>query len=211
MPELSSRSEEKATQDFYESNARAYFDTTVRVDMSRLYERFLPHVPAHGRILDAGSGSGRDTLAFLEQGYEVNAFDASLTLCALSTQLTGVKARVLRFQDFESPPLYDGIWACASFLHLHACDLLDAVRRLIGALKLGGALYISFKYGSGERISDDGRFYLDLDEPTMRRIFSEIPQIVLADVWISKGENPHQERVEWLNAIALKAADRAQQ
>ena len=211
MPQLSFRSEEKATQDYYEFKARGYFDTTVRVDMSRLYERFLPHVPPRGRILDAGSGSGRDTLAFLEGGYEVDAFDGSLTLCALSTQLTGVKTRVLRFQDFESPPLYDGVWACASLLHLHTCDLQGAVLGLIGALKPGGAIYISFKHGSGERISDDGRFYLDLDEPTLWRLFSEIPQIVLTDVWISKGESPQQEREEWLNAIALKAADRAQQ
>ncbi len=200
--------EERATAEYYDRNAQTYFDTTLRVDMSALYDRFLTYVPPRGRILDAGSGSGRDTLAFLKRGYEVDSFDASRALCALSTRLTGVRARVLRFQEFESPPRYDGIWACASLLHVPKQDLQDVLKHLIEALKAGGALYVSFKRGSGERIADDGRFYLDLDEPGLRRLFADAPNMNVIDLWISGGEGTHQGRDEWLNAIALKAPER---
>jgi hypothetical protein len=49
------------TTNYYDNNARKYFDSTVDVDMEPLYERFLLHVPIGGSILDAGCGSGRDS------------------------------------------------------------------------------------------------------------------------------------------------------
>jgi SAM-dependent methyltransferase len=203
--------EEQATQEYYDTQAQAYFDLTLRVNMSALYDRFLRYVPAHSCILDAGSGSGRDTLAFVERGYEVDAFDASAALCALSTRLTGVQARVLRFQEFESPPRYDAIWACASLLHVPKDELQEAIRRLNAALKPGGAMYVSFKHGAGERISEDGRFYIDLDEPALRQLFSAFSNLKLAEVWVSAGEGTQRGMDQWINAIALKRFEQEDQ
>lgn len=196
--------EEQRTNDYYEKNAAAYFEMTLRVDMTGIYDRFLGYVPEGGLILDAGSGSGRDTLAFLKRDYEVEAFDASAALCELSTRMTGIPARVLTFQEFERPPRYDGIWACASLLHVPKDELQDAVTRLIGALKPGGALYVSFKHGSGERISEDRRFYLDLDEATLRELFATFSDIELAEIWCSGGEGTQYGKDVWVNAIVLK-------
>ena len=52
------------TTAYYTENAQAFFADTVAVAMAPLYARFLPHIPPGGHILDAGCGSGRDTLAF---------------------------------------------------------------------------------------------------------------------------------------------------
>ncbi len=174
--------------------------------MSAVYDRFLKYVVHGGLILDAGSGSGRDTLCFINRGYAVEAFDASPELCEISTRLTGIPTSCLRFQDFDSPPRYDGIWACASLLHVPLQDLEDAVRCLVRALKPRGALYMSFKYGSGERIADDGRLYIDMDEPALRRIFAAIPDMKIVEIWRSGGEGTHHGKDIWLNAIALKSA-----
>jgi SAM-dependent methyltransferase len=197
--------EERATSAYYERNAQKYFELTIGIDMSGLYDRFLRYIPRRGLILDAGSGSGRDTLVFLKRGYDVEAFDSSPTLCGLSTRLTGVRARVLRFQELESMLRYDGVWACASLLHVPLEELHDALNRLVRALKPSGALYVSFKHGSGQRRSDDGRLYTDLDEPGLRRLFASFPNMTLAQVWISAGEGGLRGKHEWLNAIALKA------
>jgi SAM-dependent methyltransferase len=207
-PRSSPLEDEIATRNYYDYHAQAYVEATLRIDMRVIYDRFLKHIRPRGRILDAGSGSGRDTLAFLERGYEVEAFDSSPTLCALSTRLTGIQTRLLRFQDFESLPRYDGIWACASLLHVPKEDLQDAVGRLIRALNPNGALYVSFKKGSGERMSDDGRFYLDLDEPSLRRIFANFQSVRLVDVWVSGGEGAKRGKDEWLNAIGLRSSDK---
>jgi SAM-dependent methyltransferase len=53
------------------------------------------------RILDAGSGSGRDTLAFLDQGCLVDAFDGSAAMAEISSRLTAQKTRVMRFEELD--------------------------------------------------------------------------------------------------------------
>ncbi len=61
---------------YYEDNAEEYIRSTKDLDMSALYDQFLPHVPAGGLILDAGCGSGRDAKRFAEMGFRVEAIDA---------------------------------------------------------------------------------------------------------------------------------------
>lgn len=204
MLSVASTTSESGTDRYYKDQAVAYSGATLGVDMSEIYDRFLGYLPKPARILDAGSGSGRDTLAFKKLGYDVDAFDASPALCALSTELTGVPARVQRFQDFESNPLYDGIWACASLLHVQAAELPNVFRRLVQALKPRGALYMSFKHGLGERYSEDGRFYLDMDEPRLRAVLTAIVDAKLSEIWVSKGEGSRKGRDAWINAILVK-------
>ncbi len=66
--------------------------------MESLYRPFLELVPGDGRILDAGCGSGRDTKAFLERGYQVTAIDASGKMIEATTRLTDRPAKQMRIQ-----------------------------------------------------------------------------------------------------------------
>ena len=197
------------TRAYYETHSDDYFEDTVNVDLSDLYKEFLPYVPGGGRILDAGSGSGRDTLALLNKGYKVEAFDTSPALAERSSRLTGVQTKIVRFQDFESPPRFDGIWACASLLHVPSNQLRDAVGRLLASLKPNGALYASVKYGHGERIARDGRLFLDLDEAAVTKLFACFSDVVIKKIWVSKGEGSLQGRHRWLNVIVVKRPDKA--
>lgn len=67
--------------------------------------------------------SGRDAKAFLEIGYQVDAVDESEGLCRLAKEITGIPVRQMLFQELDAKDLYDGIWACASILHLSKKDL----------------------------------------------------------------------------------------
>jgi len=136
---------------YYTQHAEAYAHTTRTVDMAPLYARFLPHVPAGGLILDAGCGSGRDALAFLQQGYAVEAFDASPELAQLASQHAGIPVKVMRFQDVDDTARFDAIWACASLLHVPQAELPQVLGQLWHSLKPGGVFYLSFKLGEGER------------------------------------------------------------
>jgi len=73
--------------DYYDDNADSYVKSTLRVDMQPLYERFLPLLPAQAHILDAGCGSGRDAKCFIQNGYQVTAFDASVKIAALAEKV----------------------------------------------------------------------------------------------------------------------------
>ena len=204
--ECAGAKDDTPTFEYYERGAELYFQDTLRIDLSALYERFLPYLPAHASILDAGSGSGRDTFAFLRRGYVVDAFDSSPGLCKLSTRLTGVNARILRFQEFEDVNRYDGIWACASLLHLQETELPDAIGRLVRALNIGGALYMSFKHGLGARVAADDRFFTDMDAERLQRLLAIVPGQSLEELWISAGEDKVEGQGDWLNAIIIKRA-----
>lgn len=66
---------EDKTLEYYEQHAEELFKDTVNADVSKLYEDFLGRLMSHGKILDLGCGSGRDSRYFIEKGYEVVAVD----------------------------------------------------------------------------------------------------------------------------------------
>ena len=198
---------EERTRGFYEHNAEDYVQKTFDLNVAPLYDRFIPLLPPRARILDAGSGSGRDTLEFLRSGYDVSAFDSSPALCALSTKLTGVVTHELRFQDLKDNEEYDGIWACASLLHVPQSDLSNSILRLVHALKPGGVLYMSFKHGLGQRISEDGRFFNDMTPDGLKRLLQEIPEGRIQDIWTTVGEGNFQGITAWVNALFCKTSD----
>ena len=65
---------------YYESNAELYAAETFSADMSKQYQRFLPLLKNGVKILDVGSGSGRDACYFQKQGYQVTALEPSKNL-----------------------------------------------------------------------------------------------------------------------------------
>jgi 2-polyprenyl-3-methyl-5-hydroxy-6-metoxy-1,4-benzoquinol methylase len=115
--------------DYYQQHADTFFDDTVEVDMTPLYGRFLPLLADGAAILDAGCGSGRDALAFAMLGYSVTAFDASPALVALAENHSGRAVHCLRFQDITWQAQFDGIWACASLLHVPTAELPEVMDR----------------------------------------------------------------------------------
>jgi len=120
---------------YYERHARRYFEDTVDVDLGPLYGRFLANVPPGGALLDAGCGSGRDVRRFRAVGYRVEAFDASAAMAALASEYLGLPAAVRRFQEVDWQGRFDGVWACASLLHVLPAELPDVLRRLINPLR----------------------------------------------------------------------------
>ena len=187
---------------YYDRNAEEFAAGTENADMQELRGRFLKYLNPGAKILDAGCGSGRDALAFLKAGYEVDAFDGSAQMCRIASERTGISVRQLRFEEVEGEDEYDGIWACASLLHVHAKDLPAVLKRLYKLLKRGGVLYVSFKYGSGEREKGD-RYFHDLTESECRDLlagagFSEMEILVTGDVRAGRQDE------KWVNAYAQK-------
>lgn len=165
LPDVS-QSATDLTARFYESHAQEYFARTVGADMSALYDRFLPHVRPGGRILDLGCGSGRDLRAFRERGFDACGIDASPTLAKLATGHSGVSCVPMRLEDLQSEAEFDGIWACASLLHIRKGRLPPVLRRVRRALVPGGLLFASVRLGEGEVTAADGRLfaYYSLEE-----------------------------------------------
>lgn len=190
------------TIDFYNRNAQEYFEDTANVDMSELYDVFVLLVEQGGRILDAGCGSGRDSKAFSQMGFEVDAFDASFEMVKLAASYTGLNVKQQSFESLNEVNAYDGIWACASLLHVPERKLDQVIKNFSTALKFNGVWYMSFKYGDCEREKDD-RVFTDLNEDRVKSLLARRPELKCIRCWITVDKRPLRDE-RWLNLIVLK-------
>ena len=188
---------------YYDEHADSFAAGTIRVDFSAAQDRFLSFLPKDGRILDFGCGSGRDSKYFLEKGFQVDAMDGSEKMCRIARQNTGLPVRQMLFSELDAEAVYDGIWACASILHLPKSELQNVFCKISRALKPGGYCYTSFKYGEfeGER---NGRHFTDFTEKTFENFLTELNKLTIADEWISSDVRPGRTEEKWLNVIIQK-------
>lgn len=189
---------------FYEERGREFSDATARLDLHELYEPFLRELPPDAHILDAGCGSGRDTRAFLERGYRVTAMDASPEMAKLATDFTGQSCLLLSFQEMEFSETFDGVWACASLLHVSKSEMIDVMRRLIRALKVDGILYVSMKEGFGERVAEDGRFFSYYTVDSFKQLLATFAALREIAFWQSDDIRSRQHIGPWLNFLLRK-------
>ena len=187
---------------YYAENARSFFDNTVSVDMASLHEAFLSKLPLNASILDAGCGSGRDAKAFMQRGYVVTAFDASAPLAQLAGEHSGLTVAVRSFADVTEISAYDGVWSCASLLHVPLVDLADALGKLWRSLRPGGCFYLSFKLGEGERVHD-GRHFTDANDTTLRAWLVPLPELSSVQTWITEDLRPKRPG-KWINALVVR-------
>ena len=173
------------TIEYYEKNAKSFFDETFEGDFSELYARFLKYIPENGYILDFGCGSGRDSKAFIEKGFRVKAIDGSKELCNLASKFINQKVECMRFEELDDIEEYDGIWACASIIHVNAEELPIVLNKMADALKKDGVMFISFKMGSGVEIKE-GRYFNYIKKEDMEKIISEkVPSVKIIDYFES--------------------------
>ena len=191
------------TIDYYNRNVQDFVDRTVSVDFTRIQKVFLELLPRDARIFDFGCGSGRDTKYFLDCGYQVDAMDGSIELCRAASEYTGIHVKRILFQELDEVEKYDGIWACASILHVKKTELPDIIRKMSLATKENGILYISFKYGDyeGER---NGRYFTDMTEISMKELLVDFPELKVEKQWITGDVRADRGDERWLNMILRK-------
>jgi SAM-dependent methyltransferase len=187
--------------DYYNQNAETYFAGTVQSDVHDLRSKFLIHVLVGGDILDAGCGSGRDALAFRRAGYRLTAFDASTEMCRMARQYTELPVIQMTFQEMTWYGAFDGIWVCASLLHVPQVELPEVLRRFVRALRPNGTFYASFKYGSGERKVVDGRRFIDMTEAELEPLLRSVG-FGSTKYWTTNDVRPGRTGKRWLNALA---------
>lgn len=186
--------------DYYNKNAEEFYQGTVSADMSETCNRFLKYIAPGGRILDAGCGSGRDSLYFIKRGYEVVSFDASEQMVKLSSELTGQQTLLMKFEEVDFKNEFDGIWACASLLHIPKSEIKGVMKKLNQGLKKNGIFYMSFKYGEGEELRG-GRLFNFYDEETLLVLINEVEQLETIEIWVTEDVRPERVGGKWINCV----------
>jgi SAM-dependent methyltransferase len=190
------------TIDYYNKHAEEFTASTFEVDMESLYQPFLVELQEGARILDVGCGPGRDTLAFKNKGYQVDAIDYSEELVKKASRLTGIPIKLKSFYEVDDYEAYDGIWACASLLHCERTRLKEVIGKLLSALKPNGVIYMSFKYGNGDR-EKDGRQFTDLNEVQVKELLNQWDDVSQLNQWITIDQRPNRSE-KWLNILLKK-------
>lgn len=192
------------TLNYYNQNADSFIEGTVSVNFKEVQDKFLQMLYGK-KILDFGCGSGRDTMYFLKSGFDVTATDGSEELCKYASEYTGIQVKQMLFQDLDEVDYYDGIWACSSILHLSKNELRVVMNKMSRALKAGGIIYTSFKYGNfeGER---NGRFFNDFTIDEFTDFVKDVKEMAIEEYWITGDVRPGRGDERWLNLILRKIA-----
>lgn len=188
------------TIEYYNENARLFVTDTQDVVFTAIQDVFLSYLSDGDMILDFGCGSGRDTQYFLSKGYKVSATDGSEEICKIASERTGIAVRHLLFNELEDIDKYNGIWACASILHLNKEMLVDAFKRISKALRNNGVLYTSFKYSDYEGMRK-GRYFTDFTSESFHEFMKAIPEFTIEKEWVTGDVRPGRENDKWLNLI----------
>ena len=190
------------TLEYYNNNAELFICDTKDVKFSDIQKQFIAYLSSGADILDLGCGSGRDSKMFMSMGYNVTPADGSEKLCELTAKYLGIPVKYMLFQELDEHDRYDGVWACASLLHLKYSELPDVMSRIVKSLKQGGVFYASFKYGEfeGDR---NGRYYTDMNESRWSELIALNKELVTDKIWITDDVRAGRKNEKWFNVIAV--------
>ena len=189
------------TLKYYDENFKAYSDEwsnnfTDNFDFEDP-DIFIGYLDRDAYILDLGCGHGRDSKYFINKGYRVKAVDGSIEMCKLASKNTGINVEQINFLDMDYNDLFDGVFASASLLHLNNKDLIIVLKKISNALKTGGILMASFKYGDNERLKEE-RYFNDMTEVKFSKLLESVSELVLERVLTNDGFKNHKSFITFV-------------
>lgn len=190
------------TIEYYNKYASLIFEDTVGRDLSGVRGEFLALLEEGDTVLDLGCGSGRDSLAFYEQGFDVTPLDASEEMCKLAEIHTGLEVLNMRYEDMEFEEAFDGIWGNEALIHLPKDELPGILTKLTRALCRDGLLFLSFQEGSFEGARGE-RFFCEYSGEELERILRGTGRLEILKLWTTDDES-RDGGGKLLNVLARK-------
>lgn len=154
------------TRKNYDLHAKHFADHTTifRGKLGGWMDRFTGELPQGSRILDIGSGAGRDAAYMVERGFDVTGIDFSSELVRIAKKNVSIaQFQIMDFEEMDFPSdSFDGVWASASLLHVPRKNLLPVLKNIHTILKEGGLFFSLFRLGEGEKFTVERRGGADL-------------------------------------------------
>lgn len=183
--------------DYYKENANEFIQNTLDIDMSDFYAQFEAYLVPGAKVLDIGCGAGRDLKHFKESSYDASGIEPCVELANFAQNYSNCEVLKTGINDFKTTDKFDGIWACASLLHLTDDELVKAFSNIKKLMQKNATFYCSFKLGDfkGQR---GGRYYNDQTLESISRLIAS--ELVIVKSWITEDVRVgHTEK--WLNLI----------
>ena len=197
------RSNLDETVKYYEEHAQEFIESTISADVTELYEHFEKHLTSDAKILDLGCGSGRDSKYFVEKGYRVVAIDPSAAMCEQTRELAHIPVYQMKAEQMNFSNEFDAVWACASLLHVPLKDQGKVLQKITDALKTGGILYASWKYGEGEYVTGE-RCFINMNEKDLHVILKSVSKLETIKIWETQDVRKNMQHQKWINVLTRK-------
>ena len=127
---------DEETTDFWDRFPRTIFDKFIEL--------------TKGKILDIGSGPGRDGLILKKAGLDVICLDASEAMIKISTE-RGLNSILGDFNDLQfDNESFDGVWAYTSLLHIPKSKVDRPLSEIQRVLKQDGIFGLGLIEGETE-------------------------------------------------------------
>lgn len=196
---------DKITVKNYDKHADLYSSITYNIFSQYHLNLFESYLKGE-KVLDAGTGSGRDAEYLLSLGYKVIAIDASKGILknarkvAKGASFRNMDLRELKFKAAS----FDGIWCCASLHHERKKHAEKVISGFAKILKKEGVLYVSVKEGKGEGFEQSANL-AEAKVWVARYTQMELEELVLENGFeLIKGFTEEFNRSNWVHLFARK-------
>ncbi|GJM40812.1 MAG: tellurite resistance [Ardenticatenaceae bacterium] len=169
--------------------------------------KFVSLLPKGAVVLDVGCGPGMDTAVLKSHQLNAIGLDYSHEMMRVGRDEYGYDAPLVQ-ADMRWLPVgqqLDGIWACASLLHLQRDEVLPTMQQFCRILKPNGVLYLSVKEGEGDKWvpttkygHNSARFFTFWQPETLDTLL-EAAAFEIIESWIEEGKTDR-----WLVRYARK-------
>ena len=190
----------------YEETAEDYYKTHFDInEIKNIADFFIQNLNGQ-KILDIGCGPGRDAKYFSEHELDVTGIDLTSSFIKMASKnMPNAKFKQMDMRKLDFPETtFDGIWACASFLHVPKEDAKNTLLGFRKILKPAGLIYLSVKAGTEEKFVQKeeykGRtkFFAFYTEDEFKNLIESCNFKILKVIIDKKKDNI------WINVFATK-------
>ena len=183
-----------------------YEQNTMNIDVSDSYKMFEKYLENGDSVLDVGCGCGRDLIYFHKNGYEVDGLDFSYEMLKIAYKNTKnlsnphvglfeIPLTMLKNRYYRN--VYHAIWCMGGLVHHNFNKFVGAIECMFNAIRQNGVIFISLKYGTGEK---DGYFHYNENDIDM--MFSYIKDLYLAEIRVD--QDSIRSELQWMNIVLKK-------
>ena len=192
-------SDNEVTLASYEQAAGKFRDSIPTDANNLLIDLLADCVAPGGRLLELGSGTGKDAIELESRGYVVRRTDATQAFVEMMRSDGYAADRLNAITDDYGGP-YDAVYASAVFLHFGRAQLDGVLRK---AARAAPVLAFATREGKGEEWSNR-----HLDLPRHFVLWQEAPlrDLLAATGWSVRRLERGDSRIgTWLQILAVRA------
>ena len=178
---VSMKNMNSATVQAYDDYPQVYDDMVIDFwqkfpsDFSQFFADNLPNK----KVLDLGSGSGRDAILLRDLGLDVLCVDGAKAMVEMTREL-GFESVQTTFSEMDFSQEFGGVWAYTSLIHISKDEMASAIKKLREFILPNGLFAIGVIEGNTDyekrqdSMPDAVRFFQDYESDDLKRIIEPL-------------------------------------